>query len=216
MPFESGFPVHEPCCAVVLTDTSRSAYACAPNGRNLLPADYVFPPLNVSAFVAKYPHTPMPELPPLPKLTDEQAAILAENRAKVIEQHKSAAPALRATPASPQLLSAEENRAAWVKRVGREDVVAAGGDVFEAVPASGFDKRFKNPCWCVALLTIDRLPPPDFAEPLRPQAKRDGLVLHPVFPHHRRVQVRHHRPVPSPQQAPARGAEPQQGPAFLG
>ena len=157
VPFDSGFPVHEPCCAVVLTDTSRSAYACAPNGRELLPADYVYPPLNLSAFVAKYPHTPMPELPPLPKLTDEQAAILAENRARVNEQHKAAAPALRAPASSSPVLSPEENRAAWVKRVGREDIVAAGGDVFEAVPASGFDKRFKNPCWCVLLRSMSQL-----------------------------------------------------------
>ena len=185
---------------MVLTDTSRSAYACASNGRELLPADYVYPPLNLSAFVAKYPHTPMPELPPLPKLTDEQAAILAENRAKVIEQHKAAAPALRTTASASPVLSPEENRAAWVKRVGREDVVAAGGDVFDAVPASGFDKGFKNPCWC-AFAACDQ--PTGFVERVHhlhlPQAKRDGPVLYPVLPHHRRVQVRHHRPVQAPQ-----------------
>ena len=149
VPFVSGFPVHEPCCAVVLLGTDHPAYACAENGHDLLPADYVYPPLNLSAFVAKYPHTPMPEMPPLPKLTEEQMAIVAENRAKVVEQHKSMAPASRATPSSAPLRSAADNRAAWVQRVGREDIVAAGGDVFEAVPASGFDKGFKNPCWCV-------------------------------------------------------------------
>ena len=215
VPFVTGFPVHEPCCAVVLTDTSRPAYTCAPNGHEVLPADYVYPPLNLSAFVAKYPHTPMPELPPLPKLTDEQAAILAENRAKVIEQHKTAAPALRPagpTPGAPPL-SAADNRAAWVERVGREDIVAAGGDVFEAVPASGFDTRFKNPCWCVPARFLRLLSPP---ERLRSQAKLDGPLLHPLFPHHRRVQVRHHRHVSPPQHAPARGAQPQQGPALLG
>ena len=152
MPFAAGFPVHEPCCAVELTDTQRSFYKCADGGRDMLPAEYVYPPLNMSAFVAKYPHSPMPEMPPLPKLTEEQMAILAENRAKVTEQHKTAAPASRGPASSAPLLSAAENKAAWVKRVGREDVVDAGGDVFEQVPASGFDKGFKNPCWCVQTL----------------------------------------------------------------
>ena len=43
-------------------------------------------------------------------------------------------------------LSPVANRAAWQQRVG-EDIVRAGGDVFDAVPASGFDPAFKNPCW---------------------------------------------------------------------
>lgn len=154
VPFAAGFPVHEPCCAVELTDTQRSFYKCSDSGRDMLPAEYVYPPLNMSAFVAKYPHTPMPEMPPLPKLTEEQTAILAENRAKVTQQHKTAAPVSSGAASSAPLLSAAENKAAWVKRVGREDVVDAGGDVFEQVPASGFDKGFRNPCWCVQSLPL--------------------------------------------------------------
>jgi hypothetical protein len=156
VPFKSGFPVGEPCCEVVLLPTSRPAYGCTPNGHNVLPADYQYPPLDLSRFVAQYPHSPTPDMPPVPKLNDEHLALLALGRpsgaAQVVRREAAEQPVPEGgTPATlPAPRSAADNRADWVRRLGREDIVAAGGDVFDVVPAAGFDPAFKNPCWCGA------------------------------------------------------------------
>jgi hypothetical protein len=231
VPFVSGFPKGEPCCAVVLTETARSVYACTPNGHDTLPADFVYEPLDLSHFVARYPHTPMDGMPPMAKFTPEQQAVIDKHRAAASKPRREAVEVAPpdggggALPAAGETYEerAVANRAAWLRRVGREDVVAAGGDVFEAVPASGFDKAFKNPCWCAgsrlrrrkccpARSCCRRSSAARFARSrprTRPlQAQRDEPVLHSVLPHHRRIQVRHHGHVPPAVAPPARCAHP--------
>ena len=122
------------------------------------------------------------------------------------------------SPIAPQVhrqaveLSPADNRAAWESRVGAA-IVSSGGDVFDVVPATGFNMTYKNPCWFVpanlsttaAALTASLL-----------QEQWVGAALLALLPHHWRVEVRHNGSVPPPEPAPALSAEPQQGPALLG
>jgi hypothetical protein len=145
VPHASGFPPGEPCCAVELTDAPRAVYVCAPGGHDTLPADYAYPPLDMASFVARYPHAPPMDAPP-----GATPAAVPAAQAAPVARREAAEEAPQAAAAAPPLeeQGAVANRAAWVRRLGREDLVAAGGDVFDAVPAAGFDPAFKNPCWC--------------------------------------------------------------------
>lgn len=124
LPLASGFPAQPPCCRVVQATPGRSEYSCAPDGHQTLPDNYAYPPLDLSLFAAR-------------------PAAQTQAQPETQAQPAQAQPAAHAQPSAA---SPAANRAAWVARVG-DDIVSAGGDVFDAVPASGFDPAFKNPCW---------------------------------------------------------------------
>jgi len=84
-----------------------------------------------------------PEHPPCCKV---RLAVPNSVRYACISQESAAPPARRQALA---LAAPQDNRAAWQLRVGHAIVSAGGDDVFETVPAAGFDPAYKNPCWRV-------------------------------------------------------------------